>query len=311
MALQERAVRDEVVSDGDNKKVFTAARSPWAGPRALRCADAMSPALAMPRDRRTRLAFIEVRTDPDGTVEASVEGAGSGSADSRALGAFRDRMLVLSGLDQNSRGVQTEGAETSRACTHGSRAAARMTSGADLKAGPSVDQIAAREFGKYTQLASLEVGLESAEIVGACESAYSCAYYNTISWRNDTTPMPMENRPRAIFERLFGDTGTTDPKLRLARREENRSILDAVAEDVTRLRGRLGRTDRGKIDQYLEAVRDVERRIQLAKPKAAEAAAAERPIGIPSAFTAPIDCDGSDGVGLADRHDAVCTSDRP
>ena len=72
-----------------------------------------------------------------------------------------------------------------------------MTAGADLRAGISVDQIAAREFGKYTQLASLEVGLESAEVVGACESAYGCAYYNTIAWRNDTTPLPMENRPRA------------------------------------------------------------------------------------------------------------------
>src|SRR5437773_1588804 len=80
----------------------------------------------------------------------------------------------------------------------------------DLRAGMSVDQVAAREFGKYTQLASLELGLESSEVVGTCESAYSCAYYNTISWREETSPLPMENRPRAIFERLFGDTGTTD-----------------------------------------------------------------------------------------------------
>jgi hypothetical protein len=86
-----------------------------------------------------------------------------------------------------------------------------MTAGADLRAGISIDQVAAREFGKYTQLASLELGLESSEVVGSCESAYSCAYYNTISWRNDTTPLPMENRPRAIFERLFGDAGTSDP----------------------------------------------------------------------------------------------------
>src|SRR4029453_5152902 len=161
------------------------------------------------------------------------------------LAAFKDRMVVISGLDnQQAAGLDGEvGGDHPRACTAWLTGAhARMTSGADLRAGISVDQFAAREFGKYTQLASLEVGLESAEVVGACESAYSCAYYNTISWRNDTTPMPMENRPRAIFERLFGDTGTTDPKLRLARTEENRSILDAVAEDVTRLRGRLGRS---------------------------------------------------------------------
>src|SRR5262249_23556179 len=140
-----------------------------------------------------------------------------------------------------------------------------MTSGADLRAGISVDQVAAREFGKYTQLASLEVGLESPEIVGACESAYGCAYYNTISWRNETTPLPMENRPRAIFERLFGDAGTTDANMRMALRRDERSILDSVVEDVRRLRGRLGGPDRGKIDQYLEALRDVERRMQLAE----------------------------------------------
>ncbi len=140
-----------------------------------------------------------------------------------------------------------------------------MTAGADLHAGVSVDQIAAREFGKETQLSSLEVSLESADVVGSCEAAYSCAYYNTISWRNDTTPNPMENRPRAIFERLFGAAGSTDPKARQILRLEDRSILDAVNQDVTRLRGKLGGPDRGKIDQYLEAVRDVERRIQRAE----------------------------------------------
>ena len=255
--------------------------------------DAMVPALghAAETTRPIRLAFIEV---PNGIMmdkwTPPSEGAGFGLTPIlEPLASFRDRMLVLSGLDQTQAEAFANevGGDHPRACTAWLTGAhARMTSGADLKAGISVDQVAAREFGKYTQLASLEVGLESAEIVGACESAYSCAYYNTISWRNDTTPMPMENRPRAIFERLFGDTGTTDPKLRLARTEENRSILDAVAEDVTRLRGRLGRTDRGKIDQYLEAVRDVERRIQLAEtqgtPKLPQLTS---PIGVPSVFT--------------------------
>ncbi len=255
--------------------------------------DAMVPALghAAETTRPIRLAFIEV---PNGIMmdqwTPPSEGAGFGLTPIlEPLGSFRDRMLVLSGLDQTQAEAFANevGGDHPRACTAWLTGAhARMTSGADLRAGISVDQVAAREFGKYTQLASLEVGLESAEIVGACELAYSCAYYNTISWRNDTTPMPMENRPRAIFERLFGDTGTTDPKLRLVRTEENRSILDAVAEDVTRLRGRLGRTDRGKIDQYLEAVRDVERRIQLAEtqgtPKLPEL---RSPIGVPPVFT--------------------------
>ena len=160
-----------------------------------------------------------------------------------------------------------------------------MTSGADLRAGISVDQVAAREFGKYTQLASLEVGLESPEVVGACKSAYGCAYYNTISWRNETSPLPMENRPRAIFERLFGDSGSTDPEVRMAMREENRSILDAVLQ-TSRVCAEGRRADRGKIDQYLEAMRDVERRIQLAEKQGEPGhAAIGGPGGIPEVFS--------------------------
>src|SRR5437764_11534266 len=124
--------------------------------------------------------------------------------------------------------------------------------------------------------------MESPEIVGACESAYGCAYYNTISWRNETTPLPMENRPRAIFERLFGDAGASDPAARLALWQEDRSILDSVAEEVKRLRGVLGGADRSKIDQYLEALRDLERRMQLAeKQDHHELPQIAGPIGIP------------------------------
>jgi len=159
-----------------------------------------------------------------------------------------------------------------------------MTSGADLHAGISVDQIAAKEFGKYTQLASLEIGLESSEVVGACESAYGCAYYDTISWANDTTPLPMENRPRAIFERMFGDGGT-DPKLRATLAREDRSILDAVSADVKRLRGKVGGTDRAKVDQYVDAIRDVERRMQLAEKQDVKALPMGSPVGAPEVFS--------------------------
>jgi hypothetical protein len=236
---------------------------------ALPLLDAMTPALAAETVRPIRMAFIEV---PNGIMMDKWTPAAEGTNFAltpvlEPLASFKDRMLVLSGLDQNqSKALSNEvGGDHPRASTAwltGSHA--RMTSGADLRAGISVDQIAAKEFGKYTQVASLEVGLESAEVVGACESAYSCAYYNTISWRNDTTPLPMENRPRIIFERLFGDTGT-DPKSRIARNKEYSSILDSVTEDLHRLRGKLGPADRGKIDQYLDSVRDTERRIQLAE----------------------------------------------
>jgi len=231
----------------------------------------MTPALAAETKRPIRMGFIQV---PNGIFNLNNEW--SPKADGpleltrtlEPLGAFRDRMVLLSGLDQQqAAGLNFEiGGDHPRACTAWLTGThAKMTSGADIRAGMSVDQIAAKEFGKSTQLASLEVGLESPEVVGACESAYGCAYYNTISWRNDTTPLPMENRPRAIFERLFGEAGTTNPEVRLALRQEDRSILDAVTDSVKRLRGKVGGTDRGKIDQYLEAVRDVERRMQLAE----------------------------------------------
>jgi hypothetical protein len=254
---------------------------------ALPVLDAMTAAFAAQPARPIRLAFIEV---PNGIMmdkwTPPTEGAGFALTPIlEPLAQFRDRMLVLSGLDQNqSKALATEvGGDHPRACTAWLTGThARMTSGADLRAGISVDQIAAREFGKYTQLASLEVGLESAEVVGACESAYGCAYYNTVSWRNETTPLPMENRPRAIFERLFGDGGGNGAKARLA----YRSVLDAVTDDVKRLRGRLGAADRGKIDQYLEAVRDVERRIELAEAQGdRELPRLGGPIGVPPIFS--------------------------
>jgi uncharacterized protein DUF1552 len=238
---------------------------------ALPLLDAMTPAFAVDKARPIRMAFVQV---PNGIMNLNNEFA------PKAVGAlgdlppilepladFKDRMLVFSGLDnQQAAGLGFEVAgDHPRACTAwltGSHA--KMTAGADLHAGVSVDQIAAKEFGKETQLASLEVSLESADVIGSCEAAYSCAYYNTIAWRDDTTPLPMENRPRVLFERLFGAAGT-DPKARQIVRQEDRSILDAVNQDVARLRGKLGGPDRGKIDQYLEAVRDVERRIQRAE----------------------------------------------
>ena len=127
------------------------------------------------------------------------------------------------------------------------------------------------------------MGLEST-LIGACESAYSCVYYNTIVWSTPTTPLPTENRPRAIFERLVGDT--TNAAERAARLAENRSILDWVSEDLKRLMRTVGESDRFKLDQYAEAVRSVERRIQLAEEQASrELPKIEKPIGIPEKFS--------------------------
>jgi hypothetical protein len=258
---------------------------------ALPLLDAMTPALAQEAKRPIRMAFMQT---PNGIFNLNhewtptTEGADwEMTRTLKPLEDFRSRMVVLSGLDQQqAAGRDGEvGGDHPRACTAWLTGThAKMTSGADLRAGISADQIAAREFGKYTQLASLEVSLESGEIVGACESAYGCAYYDTISWRTETTPLPMENRPRAIFERLFGDAGT-DPKARLAVSREDRSILDAVNEDVKRMRVRVGGADRSKIDQYLDSVRDVERRMNLAAKQDVKALPIGSPVGAPEVFS--------------------------
>jgi hypothetical protein len=239
----------------------------------------------------TRLAFFYA---PNGITMDKWTPAAEGSSFEltpilKPLGAFRDRMLVLSGLDQNqghsmpgeNAGDHPRASATYLTCVH-----PKATSGSDLRAGTSVDQIAAKELGKHTQLASLELGIEPTEILGTCESAYSCAYYNTICWRTPTTPLPMENNPRAVFERLFGDSESTSREERLARIQEKRSVLDFASRGVARLMRDVSSSDRVKVTQYLEAVRDVERRIQMAEEQSSrDLPSLQRPVGIPSTFT--------------------------
>src|SRR5206468_5122397 len=123
---------------------------------------------------------------------------------------------------------------------------------ANVVAATTMDQIAAREFAKETQLASLELGIESADMLGTCDGT-SCALTNTISWSTPTTPLPLDNDPRSLFERLFGASGSTEPAARLARIKRDRSILDVVNEQLQRLNTRLGPADRLKFGEYLES----------------------------------------------------------
>jgi hypothetical protein len=204
------------------------------------------------------------------------------------LAPFRDRLILLSGLS-NKQGDAWPG---EGAGDHARAAGAyltgvhpKKTEGADLRAGLSMDQIAARVLGAETELASLELSLESREAVGACDPGYSCAYANTLSWRSPTTPLPMENDPRVVFERMFGGSDSTDPVAWERRRREDRSILDAVTDKVARLRGAVGPPDRAKLDEYLEGVRDLERRIEKAEEQSArELPALDQPAGIPASF---------------------------
>jgi hypothetical protein len=186
----------------------------------------------------------------------------------KPLAPFRDRLLVLSGLAHNEALAldgEAGGDHARASASFLTGVHPKKTEGSDIHVGVSLDQIAAKELGRYTQLASLELSLDSTETLGICEQGYSCAYSNTLSWRTPSTPMPMENNPRAVFENLFGDSDSTDPRVRLAQVRGDHSILDFVSQDVSSLMGGLGSTDRVKLTEYLEAIRDVERRIELAE----------------------------------------------
>jgi len=255
----------------------------------------MVPALSLARSTAAspamRLGFVYV---PNGIImdrwTPTGEGTGFQFAPTmQALEPFRERLVVLSGLAQaNGRALGDGPGDHARAgATWLTGVHPKKTEGADIHAGVSVDQIAARELGKTTQLGSLEIGLESPTLAGDCDSGYSCAYTNTISWRSPTTPNPMEVSPRAVFERLFGDGDSTDPAARLASLEEQRSILDYVAGDVDRLKGGLGASDCDKLTEYLDAIRDIERRIQKAEEQNATVTipVVQRPTSIPEEFS--------------------------
>jgi hypothetical protein len=262
---------------------------------ALPVLDAMVPALSAASKiavkSPTRLSFVYV---PNGVIMDQWTPAVTGPAYEltpilKPLAPFRNRMLVMSGLAHNN-GVAQEGegggdhSRSSAVWLTGAHP--KKTEGADLRAGISVDQVAAQEFRKHTQLASLEIGLDDNAVVGTCETGYSCAYNNTLCWSSPSTPVPMENKPRAVFERLFGDLNSTDPAERRARLLQERSILDLVTQDVSRLARGLGAKDRAKLTEYLDSVRDIERRIQIAEAQSdRELPSVKRPMGIPSTFS--------------------------
>ena len=204
------------------------------------------------------------------------------------LAPFREHVNVLTGLCDNpavplpGEGI---GDHARASATWLTGINVKKTEGLDIRAGTSMDQIAAQVFGKETQLASLELGIDSVETLGACDAGYSCAYTNTIAWRTPTTPLPMENDPRAVFERLFGSADSTDAAARLARIRQDRSVLDYLTDRVAGLKQDLGPGDRTKLAQYLDAIRDVERRIQMAEQQNdREIPFVERPVGIPDTF---------------------------
>tara|TARA_B100000809_G_scaffold229028_1_gene242420 strand:- start:873 stop:2222 length:1350 start_codon:yes stop_codon:yes gene_type:complete len=204
----------------------------------------------------------------------------------QSLSAFKDRVLLCGGLDDESANLVKGGGDHARSAgTFLTCVPFKITSGADVFAAVSMDQIAARELSKETQLASLELGIESNAMVGNCDGGASCAYTNTIAWRTPTTPLPIENDPRAVFERLFGTTGSTDPEVRMERLRRDRSILDAIGGELKGLELILGPGDQIKLDEYLDALRDIERRIQMAEQQSTrELPVVDQPVGVPSDY---------------------------
>jgi hypothetical protein len=152
-------------------------------------------------------------------------------------------------------------------------------------AGPSMDQIVARQFAEVTQIPSLELGMDPPSLVGSCDTGYSCAYTNTLSWSSPTTPLPVTINPRDVFERIFGDGDAQDEAARIARLRKRASILDSVMQDARKLSGAIGANDRKKIDEYMSSIRDIERRIQKME-QGGDVAKADfaRPTGIPDSF---------------------------
>ncbi len=258
---------------------------------ALPFLDAMVPALsavAPGRNGVTRLGFVYA---PNGTYLPNFHPATTGKGYAmtpvlQALEPFRNDMVVLSGLSNKGAETQSEGGgvhtRVHTAWLSGTRP--KKTEGADIEAGTSVDQMAASAIGADTPLSSLQLSLDHENIVGSCENGYSCVYQHTYSWRDPTTPMPMESNPRAVFERLFGEGGS--PKEQAARLKRDRSVLDLAMADMARLQRRLGVRDRSMVDEYLDSVRNVEQRIQRAErqSKVSPMPIADPPVGVPDSF---------------------------
>lgn len=204
----------------------------------------------------------------------------------QSLNEFKDRVLLMGGLaDEPANQVRGSGDHARSAGTFLTAVPFRQTGGAEVFGSISADQVAAKELSKETQLVSLELGIESNAMVGNCDGGASCAYTNTIAWRNTTTPLPIENDPRAVFERLFGASGSTDLNARMARVRRDKSILDFVSGEVGNMEKVLGPQDNAKIEEYLDSVRDIERRIQMVESQnTRELPVVEQPIGIPNDY---------------------------
>ena len=230
----------------------------------------------------TRLAFVYI---PNGVnIDRWFPTGNENTSESlKALGGLRDHYSVLRNLDHDKALSNGDGGgDHARAnATFLTGCQARKTAGADIRVGESVDQILAKQIGYQTRVPSLELSTDPPRRSGNCDSGYSCAYQFNLSWRSESTPAPAERDPRMVFEKLFG---SGNEKLDQMRRAKQKSILDFVIDDAKRFNKRLDSADKGKMDEYLTAVRDIETRIENAENFRVDVPEEQRPNGVPETY---------------------------
>ena len=245
---------------------------------------AMTPLMASPGAPVRRLGYVYV---PMGSIIAEWTPSTVGKIDKLSptlspLSAVRDHVSVVSNLELKN---AYPGTHATSNASFLSAAKAKWTESTDYHLGTTADQVAAQQFGQETQLPSLELAMDLMSLVGQCDNGFACVYQNNLSWSSPTTPLPSEAHPRMVFERLVGECGT--PAQRTAAWEKKASLLDWVKDDINRLQGELGAEDRTRVDQYLDTVREVERRIQKAESDTADKQLPDldRPIGVPVSYS--------------------------
>jgi hypothetical protein len=201
------------------------------------------------------------------------------------LAPWKDKLTIVQGLDATASMPPpgSSGGDHSRASATFSGVPPKKTAGADIYCGTSIDQIVAQKYGQDTLLPSIQLAIEDPGAnTGICGWGYSCAYSNSISWASPTKPLPHEINPMVVFEHLFGDGST--PEERIARRQASGSVLDAVTVKIAKLQKHLPASDRNRLNEYLEAIREMERRLEIASKRSAEAPSLDVPFGVPESF---------------------------
>ncbi len=248
---------------------------------ALPMLDAMAPAMSAAPAPVKRLGYVYMPMGahiPEWTPRGTSGKLDELSPALQAMAAHRDYLTVVSNLELKNAYPGTHA--TSNAAFL-SAAKAKWTESSDYFLGTTADQIAAKTIGQATRLPSLEVAMDLLTVVGQCDNGYACVYQNNLSWSSPTSPLPAEAHPRLVFERLFGEGGSAADRNAEARKEA--SLLDGVKADMARLERKLGASDKTKVSQYLETIREVERRIQKAEagPQIEDL---ERPVGVPVSY---------------------------